>query len=436
MQATHLTEAPREIVVDSHYDVVVCGAGPAGVAAAITAARAGARTCLVEHQGCLGGVWTSGLLSYILDARAKPGFMLELRERLRARGALAERRDLYDAEEMKLLLEELCSEAGVEVRLYSKLCDARVENGEITHVVIEAKEGRFALSARRFVDATGDGDLAARAGCGFDLGRPSDRLTQPMTLMVLVAGVPESVRSNDYNSPLGGSCIKKDYFREKLSGAGFSPSYSMPSIFALPNGLCGMMLNHAYEVSGLNSRDLTKATLQTRREVHLAVRAMRKFGPDWANVHLVATAAHIGVREGRRIHARYHVTLDDVLNGARHDDAVVRVSFPIDVHSLRKSDGGGYGGGGVDRPAQPYDIPVRALIAKDVDNLLLAGRCIGGDFYAHASYRVTGNAVPTGEAAGLMAALSAQRDLAPHELPGAEFIRELETIRARAAAVA
>lgn len=429
MSTARLTEKSRGLNIQDAYDVVVCGAGPAGVTAAITAARAGARTCLVENQGCLGGVWTGGLLSYILDAREKPGFMRELRDRLRERGALAERRDLYDAEAMKLLLEELCTEAGVEVRLYSRLAGAVVEGRNLTHAIIEAKEGRVALSGKRFVDATGDGDLSALAGCGFDVGRPGDGLTQPMTLMVLIAGVPENVRRGDYHSSLGGSCIKKEVFREKLKAAGFSPSYTMPSIFALPNGLCAMMLNHAYEFSGLDSRDLTRATIQTRKEVNEAVLAMRRIGLEWEGVTLVATAAQIGVREGRRIHGRYRVTVEDLLEGRRHEDAIVRVSFPIDVHSMRKSDGGGYGGDGVNRPALPYDIPLRALMAKDRDNLLLAGRCISGDFHAHASYRVTGDAVPTGEAAGLLAALSCKEGVSPHEVATAVYMMELEKTR-------
>jgi hypothetical protein len=429
-----LTEIPRTLPVQASYDVVVCGAGPAGVAAALTAARAGARVCLIENQGCLGGVWTSGLLSFILDARDKPGIMRELREKLRARGAIAEHRDLYDAEAMKLLLEELCDTDQVDVRLYTRLTGAFVEGRKLTHAILESKEGRFAVGGSCFVDTTGDGDLSALAGCDFDFGRPSDGLTQPMTLMILVSGIPEKVSRAAYSSEMSGSCVNKDVFCAELRTAGFSPSYTKPSIFALPNGLCAVMVNHAYEFSGLDSRDLTRATMQTRREVHEAVAAMRRIGPEWADVTLVATAAQIGVREGRRVHGRYRVTVDDLLEGRRHDDAIVRVAFPVDVHSMRKSDGGGYSGDTVHRQVFPYDIPARALMARDRDNLLVAGRCISGDFHAHASYRVTGDAVPTGEAAGLLAAVSAREGIAPHQIEMISYMAELDRMRAVATA--
>jgi len=427
-----ITEDRREIPVHGDYDVVVCGAGPAGVAAALSAARHGVSVCLLESQGCLGGVWTSGLLSYILDARGKPGLVGEIRRRLRERGALAEERDLYDAEEMKLLLEEMCGESGVTVRLYARLVGCRLYGRSVSHAIFEAKEGRFAIGGRCFIDTTGDGDLGNFAGCRFDLGRNSDHLTQPMTLMALVSNVPETIRANPYPTKLGASCVNKADFRRWLVEAGVTPSYSMPSIFALPNGLCAIMVNHAYEKSGLDSRDLTQATVETRREVHRVVAAMRTFGPEWARVRLVATASQIGVREGRRIRGLETVSMDDLVSGRRYPNAVAHVTFPIDVHSIRKEDGGGYGSDHI--VSKPYDIPLGALIARDVENLFLAGRCISGDFYAHASYRVTGNAVATGEAAGRSAAYAAAHDCSAHELdygcirawepiPGAENLR-------------
>lgn len=412
-------------------DVLVCGAGPAGVAAAITAARTGASTCLVEMQGCLGGVWTAGLLSNILDARDKPGLIAEIRQRLRERDGIAERFDLYDAEAMKLVLEEMCAEAGVDIRLYARLSGAEVRNRKIRHAIFEGKEGRFAIGAECFIDTSGDGDLGAFAGCGFAVGREGDNGAQPMTLMALVDHVPEDVMKG---RPHGTSCLPKEVFFRLLEEQGGSASYSSPSLFPLPNGLCALMVNHEYEKSGLSSHDLTEATLSARREIHETVQAMRKFSPAWRRLALVATATHIGVREGRRVHGRYCVNVQDVVDGARHGDAITRVRFPIDVHSVLRSEGGGYSSGGV--KGQPYDIPLRALIARDVDNLALAGRCISGDFLAHASYRVTGNAVATGEAAGVLAAVAARDG---ESLPDADVtavLDMLEQLRQTEAAVA
>ncbi len=405
-----LVEHERRTPIVGQVDVLVCGSGPAGIGAALAAARAGATVCLVELHGCLGGVWTAGLLSNILDARTKPGLIAEIRERLRESGAIADRFDLYDAEAMKLLLEEMCEEAGIEVRLYTRLVGAVVKEGEIRHALFESKEGRFAIGARTFVDATGDGDLGAFAGCGFELGREEDGLTQPMTLMALVANVPAHVRSGMAN-PGRTSCLPKEAFYRLLCGQNAPTSYTLPSLFPLPNGLCALMINHEYERSGLCSRDLTRATVDARREIHRTVAAMRGFSEEWSGLTLVATAPQIGVREARRIHGLYRVTVDDIATGARHEDAITQVRFSIDVHCVRRSDGGGVTEARLPTQ-QPYDIPLRALISRDIRNLALAGRCISGDFLSHSSYRVTGNAVATGEAAGTLCALAA-REHAP-----------------------
>ncbi len=410
------------------YDVIVGGAGPAGVAAALAASRAGASVALIEPQNALGGVWTSGLLSLILDAGNKPGIMEEIREALITRSAVADHRDLYDAEAMKIVLDELCETAGIDILLHSKISEAVVCDGSITEVILECKEGRRHISAGCFIDCTGDGDLAARAGCGFDLGREKDGLTQPLTLMALVAGVPENIRQQKGKGTA--SCLPKLAFLDMLCECGYEPSYRHPSLFPLPNGLCALMANHQYECSALNSADLTKATLQARREIHQTVDAMRRIPGGWDQVRLVSTAAHIGIREGRRIHGEYRVTLEDVITGARHPDAIARCTFGLDIHSPSLKEGGA-----ISNPdnvqSLPYDIPLRALIARDCDNLLMAGRCISGDFDAHSSYRVTGNAVATGEAAGIAAALAAHQKSSPKALPFMDVLDRLETLRIR-----
>jgi len=135
---------------------------------------------------------------------------------------------------------------------------------------------------------------------------------------------------------------------------------------------------------------------------------------------------HIGVREGRRIHGRYTVSTQDLVDGARHEDAVCRVTFGVDVHSPDPGKTKAIERTGV--RAKPYDIPYRALVAKDADGLLMAGRCISGDFLAHSSYRVTGNAVAMGEAAGVAAALAAKSGRLPHEIPWAEIAAARQTI--------
>ncbi len=412
-------EAAKDIPVVEHADVIVCGGGPAGIAAAIASARAGATTRLIEVNGCLGGVWTAGLLSWILDANNKTGLMKELLDALKQRGAATKykRGISYDTEQMKLLLEEMCTEAGVNIRLHTRLAAAaRDASSRITDAITESKSGREAWSAKVFIDATGDGDLAARAGCGFDYGAPQTGRTQPMSLIALLTGLdPKQVApfvrglaEPKWRNPKG-------RLLAEMKRAGVSPSYAAPTMFYIRDDLFCMMANHEYGVSAIDAEAITQATLRARREVHQLVDALRSLGGIWESVRIVATPEHIGVREGRRIHGRYRVTSEDLIRGARHDDAVCRVTFPVDVHSTDPNKTKAIAKSKV--RAKPYDIPYRALLAEDVDNLLLAGRCISGDFIAHSSYRVTGNAVPMGEAAGVAAALAVSNHCVPSEVP-------------------
>ncbi len=429
-----ILEPARELPVAGEWDVIIAGGGPAGIAAAIASARAGASTCLIEQHGCLGGIWTAGLLCWILDHANKPGLMSEILRELERRGARTldpsgRPTNAYDPEAMKLLLDDLCLASGVEIRLHTRVCAARVADRQLSHVIAESFSGREAFAARVFVDATGNGDLAAHAGCSFELGHPDTGRTQPMSLMAILTGVRAADIAPFYrDDDRSDWAAPKDRLRAEMERAGHSPSYSKPTLFRLRDDLFAMMANHEYGAVGTNARDVTAATLRARREVHALVDGLRSLGGRWANVRIVATAAQIGIREGRRIRGRYVITTDDLREGRRHPDAICRVTFPIDVHVTDPRRGKGIESSSF--RAKPYDIPLRALIAAERDNLLTAGRCISGDFIAHSSYRVTGNAVRLGEAAGLTAALAALHRVAPSDLPWDEVRRRLPGLSA------
>ena len=420
----HLVEAQRRVPVAGQSDVLVCGGGPAGIAAALAAARAGASVQLIEVAGCLGGVWTAGLLTKILDAGNKSGIMAELLEELATRGSAVARETggtVYDPEVAKLVLEELCVEAGVNVRLHTRLVGAVTDaSNRIVAVVSESKSGRQAWLADRFVDCSGDGDLAAHAGCRFDVGVGADCKCQPMSMLALLTGVePDTIRP--YIRETGTEA--KPRLLKLMESHGIKPSYRAPTLRHLHSGIYSLMTNHEYGVSAFDADAITEATIRARREVHEIVAGLRQLGPPWDGLTVVATAEQIGVREGRRIRGRFTITANDLARGLRHDQAVCRATFPIDVHALDDR-----GNQEIDHQfkrggSQAYDIPFPALVAADVDGLLVAGRCISGDFVAHSSYRVTGNAVPMGEAAGRAAAVSLQRGVMPHQLEWRE-IRE------------
>ena len=172
------------------------------------------------------------------------------------------------------------------------------------------------------------------------------------------------------------------------------------------------MTNHEYGVSAFDANAITQATIRSRKEVNELVKGLRKEGGTFKDIALVATAEQIGIREGRRIKGRYHITRQDIIKGLRHKEGICRATFPIDVHGLSNTEPAFRHSEKGER-AKPYDIPYPALVAADVTGLLMAGRNISGDFIAHASYRVTGNSVPMGEAAGLAAAVSVQNGYCP-----------------------
>jgi hypothetical protein len=422
-------EPARDIPIVEHADVVVCGAGPAGVAAAIAAARSGAKTRLLEVNGCLGGVWTAGLLCWILDMKDKPGLLVEIMSKIKQRQAgyvnVPGRSFAYDVEPMKLLLEQMCAEAGVKVQLHTRVAAAaRIDRDRLNLAVTESKSGRQAWAAKVFIDATGDGDLAAQAGCGFDLGRPTDGKTQPMSMMAILDGVRHEQIRQFVRGTESDSSIPKLKFLAELRKAGVDPSYGKPTLFRIHNDLFCMAANHEYDVLPTSAEDLTEATLGARAEINRIVEALGKKGGVWKDLRLVATNEHIGGREGRRIHGVYAVSAADLQRGIRHEDSICRVYFGVDVHSVSKSEGTGITRTGV--RSRAYDIPLRALIARDVDGLMMAGRCISGDFIAHSSYRVTGNAVAMGQAAGVAAAVAARCNCLPRDLSWRQVKPELD----------
>lgn len=408
-ETSEIVEPARRTSVRGEFDVVVCGGGPAGVSAALSAAAHGARVALIEQHGALGGVWTTGLLSAVHDADKPSAVLRGIAAELDAVGARVPRSHsdfLYDAEQMKLTLERLCTKARVTVRILTRVVAVSLnEQSRITHVVTESKSGREAWAGRVFIDTTGDGDVAALAGCSFELGDPKRGETQPMSLMSIIAGVDaEEIREFWDASRFPD---RKARLLMEFEKAGFTPSYGAPTLFHLGDDVFAMMANHQYGISATDADALSAATIRARAEIAESVIALRSLGGPWRRLRLMSTAAQIGVREGRRVRGRDRVTIDALIRGEVPADSVTVASFGMDVHATNAAHGTATNVG--DRPdVRPYGIPFGALVAADVDGLLLAGRCISGDFYAHASYRVTGNAVATGEAAGFAAARMAE----------------------------
>ena len=392
-------------------DILIVGGGVGGSMAAIAAARKGCSVMLIERGGCLGGMWTAGFVGFTLDSSNKDGL---LKEFLTGVNQEQEKNAATIFEIQKYLLEKMCREAGVQICYHSQVCTVRVCGRNIQSVRVITKSGISEIESVVVIDATGDGDVASMAGCGFEYGRISDRKAQPMSMIALISGLDQ--RALPYISypdkPFWNARLR---LKAILDRVGAAYSINCPSIQPLCDGLYILSANQEYGKNGCNVDELTEATIQARAEIYHMVQALKSGAPEvFNNLALAATPECIGVREGRRIHGRYTITVDDIIAGKRHEDAVCLVRDWVDIHSLEENDGSGFTDDGI--KAQPFDIPFRSLLAADIDNLILAGRCISGDFYAHACYRVAGDMAPVGEAAGRMAARAVKEGVQPWEL--------------------
>jgi hypothetical protein len=402
--ATNALRPPAESVLQA--DVLICGGGPSGIGAALAAARSGPKVLLAERYGRLGGMAVQAMVAPLMGS-VKSKWVDEILKRIGGR--------IVDYEFYDLKYAELLQEAGVEILLHSWAAEVVQEGRRVTGVRLFSKQGFLTVKAAVVVDATGDGDIAARAGADFEQGRPGDGLLQPMSIMYRVSGVAERAFTCGSEEQARVTRVPEGTWEEVVhrgQAAGELPA-TIGVIRLYPGQRPSDRVVNATQVNrvdGTKVADLTRAEFECRRQARQVVEFLKKHAPGYENAHVSAMPAIIGVRETRRVRGLQYLTREDVVAGRKWPEAVVHAaSFPIDIHNPA----GGGQAEGTAAAVKPYDIPYGCLVPRDVDGLLMAGRCISGSHDAHASYRVQCIAMATGIAAGAAAALAAQSGIAP-----------------------
>jgi len=410
------------------FDVVVIGSGAAGSVAAITAARLGARTLLLDRLAFMGGTSTAVLDTFYAfytpganPRRVAGGLGWEVVGRLAADGVAFERANTYgagtgvtyDAEALKVLWERLAEDAGVELLLHTWATGAQVDDdGRLTAIRLWNKGGERWVEAAAFVDASGDADVSAMAGAAYD-DATTTGMVQSLSTLFKLANV-DIERA---------TAVPKAELWARMAAAGESGEYRLPRIEGSwhRTPYPGVALVHMTRIPNVDATDpeqLTRAEVEGRRQVQEYHRFLRDRVPGFERSVVVATSPAIGVRESRRVHGDYRLTRDDVLGGRRFEDEIALCGAPIEDHHAGGDTAWQHVG-----DAGVYGIPYRCLLPAGVDGLLVAGRCFSATHDAHASARSMATCMAMGQAAGTAAAIAAAGGVVPRAVP-ANSIRE------------
>ncbi|GIW21672.1 MAG: hypothetical protein KatS3mg068_0679 [Candidatus Sericytochromatia bacterium] len=409
---------------------IIVGGGMAGVCAAIASKKLGGNPLLVERYGFLGGTSTASMVSpfmnyYLGDKPLVKGIFQEILDELEKYNGKKHKSRAFDSETLKIVLFEIMDKYEIEYLLHTYFTDVNIENNKIKSIVLESKSGKEILEGDFFIDTSADADLAFKSNVPFEIGRKEDGLTQAMTLMFRIANVninkvleyckknPENFLfiENDVNG-VSIAGFKKEIEEERKNGNYDNP---LDYIFFVTTHRDDLIIVNTVRIlysSGINNRDLTKAQSKSHKLAWQIYKLLKNKVPGFDDSYISNTATQIGVRETRRIIGEYTITGLDIVNASKFQDKIARGNYPIDIHDPT-------GGGGKMirlKEGEYYDIPFRSLIPKNIDNLLVAGRCISATHEAQASIRITATCAAMGEAAGFASSLCIINNVSPKNL--------------------
>lgn len=378
-----------ETPVSGEYDVIVAGAGPAGCASAISAARCGMSVLLIERGCSIGGMFTQGLVTPLFDAENKTGLAGEIRDEMKDGGNLGGMWDIcFRPQDVAVLMEQKLYDAGVTVMDGTFVVSVMKNGGHVSGVITESKRGREAYKAKVVIDCTGDGDLCASAGVPFEYGDENGKC-QSCTMMFAIDGTDFLQKAPNELADMLNAAAKEH-------GIDYVCPFNNPYVIDLPGTSMRIVQLTHMESHALDPVETAKAAAVGRKQIYDTL-AVMKLIPIFKDVRLVQIASMLGIRESRRIHGKYTLTAEDATTGATFPDGVTRAAFGIDIHPPK-------GGVQIVKKVVPYEIPLRSMLAEGFDNLMMAGRCISGTHEVMASYRVTGDCLAMGDACGIAAA--------------------------------
>ena len=431
-----ITIPSKSVKIFKETDVLVVGGGPAGIGAAVAAARSGAKVVLLEKRAFLGGNITASYVetcNHFLHGTSfgVSGIYADMENGYKAQfGRSHDIRPFdphrFSSEYLKIYLDEFVSAAGVEIFLHSFVNDVVISSGNIDCVIIQSKQGAVAIRAKTIIDCTGDGDVAFAAGASYDIGRDTDNLCQPGTVNFRIIGVDPERLTKDGVDVLRE--ISKKYREDTRAGTtGLTcKRRDIPFGRLTANGQISYVnYTAAYNIDPTDFRDLTRGEMECRSYILEICEYMRKNFPGFEKVELCSIAPEIGFRDSRRIRGHYMLTIDDMESGKRFDDVVAVFPRFYDMLSLDgnftgkgKVEGKGFKGNILEhiKDDRTFEVPYRCLLPVGLDNLLVAGRCISADHVAESGIRAISLCMYTGQAAGTAAAMGVSSKQSPGEI--------------------
>jgi len=429
-------------------DVVVCGAGTAGSIAAIAAANEGKKVAMIEQFGTAGGSATLSLVTPLMHTGIEGNPMCsyvsqKVNEKLVEYGGATGDGSVFDPQMLALVLEEFLLHENIKIFYHTFVCEVLTNGSSIRGIEVHNKSGRGLITGSIYIDATGDGDVSYLAKASFRSGDEETGKNQPVSLRYMIGGIdiekfweylnslkkPEQRQAYDPESNFHAAVTVPNrdwplypvFMNAIAKGDLIEDDAVYWQVFGVPGRKDTLAFNcpEFFErTNGVDYEDLTFVQMQGKKAILRQLRFYKKYFPGFENAYISAIAPMVGIRESRRIDTDYVLTAEDVLSHRKFDDGIVQSNYPVDIHGRKLKLIESKSRQGSDEKPY-YEVPYRSLLVKGIDNLLVAGRCIGADFVAQSSLRVMPTCRAIGEACGIAAAMAIEKGVSPHQIDGA-----------------